>query len=271
MRAIDLCKERGIKVGLRFTLTQNNATELPQLLELMRARDIDKFFLSHLNYAGRGNVNRRDDAVHRTTRWAMDTLIETAWRDARAGAHREYVTGNNDADGVYLLHWAAQQRPGHVAGLRARLMAWGGNATGENIANIDSLGNVHPDTFWWHYALGNVLERPFSAIWSDDSDPLLGQLRTRPRPVQGRCAACEHRAICNGNTRIRAFQASNDYCAEDPGCYLDDDEIGIATPVPGAMAEAAPSVPATTRAWGPPSATPPGCWPTSRRVAGCCC
>ena len=246
MRAIDLCKEVGIKVGLRFTLTQHNASELPQLLELMRERDIDKFFLSHLNYSGRGNVNRREDAIHHTTRSAMDTLIETAWRDARAGARREYVTGNNDADGVYLLHWAARHRPQHLDGLRARLEAWGGNATGENIANIDNLGNVHPDTFWWHYSLGNVRERPFSTIWSDESDPLLGQLRTRPRPVQGRCAACEHRVICNGNTRIRAFQASDDYWAEDPGCYLDDGEIGLATPVAGAWAAKAAAATADT-------------------------
>jgi MoaA/NifB/PqqE/SkfB family radical SAM enzyme len=108
MRATDLCKERGIKVGLRFTLTQNNATELPQLLELMRARDIDKFFLSHLNYAGRGNVNRRDDAVHRTTRWAMDTLIEAAWCDARAGARRQglrpFCVTIDEKAGDYLPH-----------------------------------------------------------------------------------------------------------------------------------------------------------------------
>jgi radical SAM protein with 4Fe4S-binding SPASM domain len=229
MRAVDLCKARGIKVGLRFTLTQNNAEDLPAILALLRERDIDKFFLSHLNYAGRGNVNRRDDAVHRITRWAMDTLIDAAWHDVRSGANREYVTGNNDADGVYLLHWAARHRPGHLDSLRGRLEAWGGNATGENIANIDNRGNVHPDTFWWHYSLGNVRDRPFSEIWSDTSDPLLARLRMRPRPVTGRCAACAHRAICNGNRRIRAFQASDDYWAEDPGCYLDDDEIGLTT------------------------------------------
>ena len=239
MRAIDLCKARGIKVGLRYTLTQNNAEDLPAILALLRERDIDKFFLSHLNYAGRGNVNRRDDAVHRITRWAMDALVDAAWQDVRSGANREYVTGNNDADGVYLLHWAAARHPEHLAGLRARLEAWGGNATGENIANIDNLGNVHPDTFWWHHTLGNVRERPFSAIWSDLSDPLLAGLRSRPRPVRGRCAACAHRAICNGNTRIRAYQASDDYWAEDPGCYLDDDEIGLAPPPSGAWREAA--------------------------------
>ena len=228
MRAIDLCKSRGIKVGLRFTLTNNNADDLPAIMALLRERDIDKFFLSHLNYAGRGNVNRRDDAVHRITRWAMDTLVDAAWSDVRSGANREYVTGNNDADGVYLLHWAARHRPLHLAGLRARLEAWGGNATGENIANIDNLGNVHPDTFWWNYNLGNVKERPFSEIWPDTSDPIMAGLKQRPRPLRGRCGVCGHQRICGGNTRVRAFQTTGDPWAEDPGCYLTDREIGVA-------------------------------------------
>ena len=54
MHGIRLCKERGIKVGIRFTLTQDNAHDLPNLLRLMEDEGLDKFYLSHLNYAGRG-------------------------------------------------------------------------------------------------------------------------------------------------------------------------------------------------------------------------
>ena len=34
--------------------------------------------------------------------------------------------------------------------------------------------------------------------------------------------------MCGGNTRVRAWQLTGDPWAEDPGCYLDDDELGIA-------------------------------------------
>ncbi len=101
-------------------------------------------------------------------------------------------------------------------------------ASGVNIANIDNLGNVHPDTFWWHYSLGNVRERPFSAIWPDTTDPLMAGLKQRPRPLKGRCGACAWQAICGGNTRVRAHQLTGDPWAEDPACYLDDEEIGVA-------------------------------------------
>jgi len=231
MHAVRLCRERGIKAGLRFTLTRANADELPALLDLMEQEDVSKFYLSHLNYSGRGNKNRRDDAVHQVTRQAMDVLFERAWRHALDGRDTEFVTGNNDADGVYLLHWLWQRHPARREHLRAKLAQWGGNSSGVNIANIDNLGNVHPDTFWWHHSLGNVKQRPFSKIWPDTSDPIMAGLKASPRSIGGRCGTCAYFDICGGNTRIRALRTSGDPWAEDPGCYLTDEEIGLAEPL----------------------------------------
>lgn len=228
MHGIRLCKLRGIKVGIRFTLTQDNAHDLPGLLQLMEEEDLDKFYLSHLNYAGRGNKNRKDDAFHQTTRQAMDLLFDSCWRYQKESRHKEFVTGNNDADGAYLLFWVRRNFPQLEEHVRAKLAQWGGNSSGVNVANIDNLGNVHPDTMWWNYNLGNVLERPFSEIWMDTSDPIMAGLKAHPRKVGGRCGACRHFDICGGNTRVRAWQVSGDPWAEDPACYLDDEEIGIA-------------------------------------------
>jgi heme d1 biosynthesis radical SAM protein NirJ len=222
-----LCRAEGVKVGLRFTLTQRNAVELPFMLALLDGEVIDKFYLSHLNYAGRGNINRRNDAALETTRRAMDLLFEACWRDLVRGLDREYVTGNNDADGVYLLHWARRRYPRSEPHLRRKLAQWGGNASGVSIANIDNLGNVHPDTYWWNYSLGNVRRRPFSEIWRDVSDPLMAGLKRRPRAITGRCGECRYFDICGGNTRVRALQLTGDPWSEDPACYLTDAEIGL--------------------------------------------
>ena len=113
-----------------------------------------------------------------------------------------------------------------VARLRASLEAWGGNSAGLGVANIDPQGRVHPDTYWSGYTVGNVKERPFSAIWTGD-DPMLAALRQRPRPLKGRCGACSFRDVCGGNTRIRALQLTGDPWAEDPACYLSNPEIGV--------------------------------------------
>jgi heme d1 biosynthesis radical SAM protein NirJ len=237
LHAIRLCRDAGIKVGMRFTPTRDNAYELPLLLQVMEEESVDKFYLSHLNYAGRGNRNRGSDVVHQTTRWVMDLLFETCWADVQAGRRREFVTGNNDADGVYLLHWVKKNLPQRYDYLRTRLAQWGGNASGVNIANIDNLGNVHPDTMWWDYTLGSVKDRPFSQIWSDTSDPLMAGLKLKKRPLEGRCARCMHLDICGGNSRTRAWQLTGNPWAEDPGCYLTDEEIGVE--------EAQPRIPVT--------------------------
>ncbi|RRS34028.1 MAG: heme biosynthesis protein [Gammaproteobacteria bacterium (ex Lamellibrachia satsuma)] len=227
MHGLRLCRDAGIKVGLRFTMTQDNAEELPQLLDLMVEERINKFYFSHLNYAGRGNKNREDDVFLNTTRWAMDLLFDRALEDAAKGRGTEFVTGNNDADGVYLLHWVERLFPEQADHIRAKLIQWGGNSSGVNIANIDNQGRVHPDTMWWNHDLGNVKERPFSKIWMDTSDPIMAGLKASPRTVGGRCGACRYFDICGGNTRVRAMQLTGDAWSEDPACYLTDEEIGI--------------------------------------------
>jgi len=230
MHGVRLCRDRGLKVGLRFTMTQDNARELPDMLDLLDDEGIDRFYFSHLNYAGRGNHNRKDDAIFAMTRRSMDLLFERCLDRIRAGSPVEFVTGNNDADGVYLLQWIQRNFPSHAAHMRRKLVQWGGNASGVNVANIDNVGEVHPDTMWWHHDLGNVKDRPFSDIWQDTSDPLMAGLKARPRTLKGRCGQCRQVDICGGNTRVRADQITGDAWAEDPACYLDDDEIGIAGP-----------------------------------------
>jgi len=227
LKGIRLCRDLGLKIGVRFTMTQDNAHDLPGLLKLVEDEGIDRFYFSHLNYAGRGNKNRKDDAQYQLTRQAMDLLFDTCWEYRQRGLEKEFTTGNNDADGVYFLHWVRRRFPDSAAHVEAKLRQWGGNSSGINVANIDNLGNVHPDTMWWHYTLGSVKERPFSQIWPDTADPLMAGLKQRPRAVKGRCGACAYLEICNGNTRVRAQQTTGDPWAEDPGCYLADEEIGL--------------------------------------------
>ncbi|NVO25366.1 heme d1 biosynthesis radical SAM protein NirJ [Donghicola mangrovi] len=222
------CRKRGIKVGLRFTLTEQNAHMLDDMLDLCDGEGVDKFYLSHLVYAGRGDKNRGDDTGRSHTRRAMDQLIERAWVAVAEDQPLEIVTGNNDADAVYFLNWArrhfSQEKVAHV---EDHLRAWGGNSSGLGVANIAPMGTVHPDTYWSDYTIGNVKLTPFSRLWTGD-DPMLATLRQRPRPLKGRCGDCAFKEVCGGNTRIRALQITGDPWAEDPACYLSNAEIGLA-------------------------------------------
>ncbi|MDO5630332.1 MAG: heme d1 biosynthesis radical SAM protein NirJ [Paracoccus sp. (in: a-proteobacteria)] len=227
LAGVRACLARGVKVGLRYTITRENSHDLPAMLDLCEAEGVDKFYLSHLVYAGRGDKHRGEDTAHDHTRRAMDLVLDRAWDAVENGRNLEIVTGNNDADAVWFLRWAERRfNPDRVAHVRAHLEAWGGNSSGVGVANIDPQGKVHPDTYWSDYTIGSVKDRPFSAWWTGD-DPMLATLRTRPRPLKGRCGACAFQSVCGGNTRIRALQLTGDPWAEDPACYLTNAEIGV--------------------------------------------
>ncbi|MGO4908073.1 heme d1 biosynthesis radical SAM protein NirJ [Pseudorhodobacter sp. W20_MBD10_FR17] len=221
------CKSRGVKVGLRYTITEQNGHHLGEMLDLCEAEGVDKFYLSHLVYAGRGDKHRGEDTEHSHTRRAMDVLITRAWAAIQDGKELEVVTGNYDADAVYFLQWVdANFSPEQTAHVRAHLEAWGGNSSGLGVANIDPQGKVHPDTYWSDYTIGSVKKDGFPSLWTGP-DAMLANLRQRPRPLKGRCGDCAFKQVCGGNTRIRALQVTGDPWAEDPACYLSNAEIGV--------------------------------------------
>lgn len=78
---------------------------------------------------------------------------------------------------------------------------------------ISPRGDVQPCAYL-DIRLGNVREKPFSKIWTEN--PVLNRLRTMA--YCGKCGACDYRERCGG-CRARAFYYSEgDYMAEDSWC-----------------------------------------------------
>jgi radical SAM protein with 4Fe4S-binding SPASM domain len=164
---------------------------------------------------------------HEETRAVLDTICQSTVDLYRRGLPKEVLTVGNHADGVNIYLGQKKRAPGRAAGIYELLRINGGNNSGVMISAVDELGNVHPDQFWRSYSLGNVLERRFGDIWQDTSEPLLGGLRDRKARLEGRCGACQYLELCNGNLRQRAEATYGDVWADDPACYLSDEEIGI--------------------------------------------
>lgn len=82
-----------------------------------------------------------------------------------------------------------------------------------------------PTSSGCNHTFGNVLERPFSEIWDDPNIELLHKMKNKKAYVKGRCASCRFLNICGGNFRSRAEAYYGDEWAQDPACYLTDDEI----------------------------------------------
>lgn len=228
IRGIRYCREAGIKVGLRFTITKENAGEIPGIFDLIEQENIPRICFYHLVYTGRGSELKNSDLDHDSTRRLLDLIIDRTTDLHQRGHKVEVLTVDNHADGVYLYLRMKRENPDRADSVMELLRMNGGNSTGIGIGCVSWDGTVHPDQFWRHHSLGNVREKPFSSIWSDKSNQLLASLQNRKILLKGRCGRCVWKDICNGNFRARAESVYGDMWQEDPACYLTEDEISNA-------------------------------------------
>ena len=219
------CQDAGLKVGLRFTVNRMNAAEIPAIFDLLEEYEIPRVCFYHLVYAGRGSELIEQDLDAAETRQAVDLIMDRTRDLHERGLPKEVLTVDNHADGPYLYLRMRREGNPRAAEVLQLLEMNEGNNSGRGIGCVSWDGQVHADQFWRHHSFGNVLERPFSEIWTDLSDPLLARLKNKKAYVGGRCAGCRWLDVCGGNFRVRAEAATGDLWAADPACYLTDEEI----------------------------------------------
>lgn len=225
LQGIRNCQEAGIKVGLRFTINKINVKDIPGIFDLLVQEKIPRVCFYHLVYAGRGTKLIEEDLSHDQTRKTVDLLMYLTKKLHDQGNPIEVLTVDNHADGVYLYLRLLKEDPKRAAEVYELLKMNGGNSTGNGIGCVSWDGSVHADQFWRHHTFGNVKQKKFSEIWTNSEDELMMKLKDKKPFVKGKCARCKYLDICGGNFRVRAEAIYDDLWAEDPACYLTEDEI----------------------------------------------
>ena len=225
MEGIKNCQDVDLKVGLRFTINRINIHDIPNIFNLLEELEIPRACFYHLVYAGRGSELIEQDLDHMETRRVLDLIIDRTKDLHDRGMSKEVLTVDNHADGPYIYLRMVEEKNPRSNEVFQLLKMNEGNSSGRGIGCISWDGSVHADQFWRHYSFGNMLERPFSRIWTDLSNPLMAKLKDKKRYVKGRCSTCQWLDICGGNFRVRAEAVTGDIWAPDPACYLTDDEI----------------------------------------------
>jgi radical SAM protein with 4Fe4S-binding SPASM domain len=228
LRGLHHARVAGMKTGLRMTLSRRNFDQLESMLGVARRARVNRFYVSHLVYSGRGYKVAHEDLTRAQQRSTLSWLFEKAESLLEADPEFKIVTGSNDSDGVFLMRWI-RDRHGEEASAKVRelLLARGGNSAGERILNIDPRGRVHPDQFWRAAVLGDIRKESFAKILEH---PLRDQLGRRLEYLKGRCGACSEREICRGSHRERALAIHRDQWAPDPACVMEDIEIAAMKP-----------------------------------------
>ena len=227
VQGIKNCLSTGLRTGLRFTLSKHTLSDVHGVFSLIEQERIPRVCFYHLVYSGRATNLKQEDLSHKQTRTFMDRVIQKVEEFNRNGREAEVLTVDNHSDAPYIYRKLLERDPDRAQQVLELFKMNGGNTSGKGFGCISFSGDVHPDQFWHHRSLGNVLARRFSEIWSDETEPLLKALRNRKKMLKGRCAWCRYLDICNGNFRVRAEAVHQDLWAPDPACYLTDEEIGL--------------------------------------------
>jgi radical SAM protein with 4Fe4S-binding SPASM domain len=221
LAAFAACREAGLRCGVRVTLTTENCQELEALVDLALALGASRFCLYWLVPTGRGsdsysrlqlNRNEVTEALSLLYRKAKETDPDTM----------EFLTVDAPQDCIHLL--ASMERDGSEDLADARMLLeslHGGCSAGTRVADIDVQGDVYPCQFARsrEFLVGNIREQPFSALWSDGTNPVLSLFRRKDARFGGRCSGCTWRDLCGGGCRVRAHAVEGDFLAEDPFCF----------------------------------------------------
>ncbi len=225
MRAVDLLNSYNkTKVGIRFTITKDTLNDLEFIFDLAEKHNIPKIYISHLVYSGRGLDNLKMDLTKEQRKKSVEFILDKAFEYYDTKRDIEIVTGNMEMDAILFYNRFAKKYPKYANEMNRRLIAWGGNSAGRKLLNIDAEGNVKPDPFF-PSIIGNIFNQDFSDIWSNRPTELLQKLRLHPRVLGGKCEDCRYLNICNGGSRSRAYAIYGNMWAEDPSCYLTNEEI----------------------------------------------
>ncbi|MGD1151684.1 MAG: 12,18-didecarboxysiroheme deacetylase [Syntrophales bacterium] len=225
LRGIRICRDEGIKVGMRVTMNRKNVADIPALFELIEKENIPRACFYHLVYSGRGSRLVKEDLSQDEKRRVLDLIMDKTMDLFNRGKPKEILTVDNHADGPYVYMRLLEEDPERASEAMSLLMVNEGNSSGSGIGCVSWDGEVHADQFWRGVSFGNVRERPFSKIWMDTSNELMFRLKDRKKYVKGRCADCRWLDICGGNFRARAEAVTGDIWAPDPACYLTEKEI----------------------------------------------
>ncbi len=236
LAGVENCQKAGLKTGLRFTITRQNAGKILAAFDIAASANIRRICFYHLIKAGRAkqiadSKNKLNAARYTLnaieTRQAVDTIIEKTKEFVQKKLVDEVLTVGNHADGPYLLLKMTGEKNQRYEEAKQLLLTNGGNKIGEKITSVGWNGNVYPDQFWWNYSLGNVKNKTFKEIWSNPAEPVLDKLRKKSEFADKRCLTCKWFDLCKGNFRFLADKTDYENWLNEPACYLTDEEIGI--------------------------------------------
>jgi radical SAM protein with 4Fe4S-binding SPASM domain len=183
-----------VLVQVNTTLTQQNYSQVDDIMALAESIGVENFHLFFLVPTGRG-TKLTDLSPEQYEAMITKTFAKTADHtlNVRPSCAPQFMRIAKDM-GLDMRQWIR----GCIAGLY--------------YCRIYPNGDVTPCPYL-PIKLGNVREKSFKDIWFNSE--VFNALRN-PNLLKGKCGVCEYRSLCGG-CRARAYGLSNDfidYCGD---------------------------------------------------------
>ncbi|HEX6081945.1 MAG TPA: TIGR04053 family radical SAM/SPASM domain-containing protein [Methylomirabilota bacterium] len=251
LRIIERARALGMSLQINTTVCRRTAGQLPALVEQVRGFGAVLWALFFLIPVGRAQADQglSADEIEGVLRWAAllqprvpfgikTTEAPQYWRalasskprasadGGSAGAPRAFANGASAGAPRSSADWGSAGAISGPPQMNMSLRAPRAVTDGNGFVFVDHVGNICPSGFLPMRA-GNVREDDLVAVYREH--PLFLALRD-PARLGGRCGRCEWRDRCGGS-RARAYAATGDPLAEDPGCAY---QPAAAAALPGA-------------------------------------
>ena len=215
--AIARLRAERVTVQVNSVVMRDTLDELPALAELVARSGAAVWELFFLVHVGRGRAlaeltpAENEDVCHFLVDASRHGFVV---RTVEAPFFRRVAAGEGlPAGGLYRrLAAELEARLGPPHG-RSRAQTKG-TRDGRGIVFVGHDGTIAPSGFL-PLALGNVREDDLAEVYREH--PLLR--RIRDAELAGRCGGCAFRELCGGS-RARAYAATGDPLADDPGCAV---------------------------------------------------
>jgi radical SAM protein with 4Fe4S-binding SPASM domain len=198
MRIIDDARELGLPLQINTTVSRQTVADLPAMVDVVQQAGAVLWALFFLIPIGRARTEQglRAREIEDVLDWAADLQERVPFgiKTTEAPQYHRVLAGRR---------------------VDARAIGRAGRAVtdGNGFLFVDHVGRICPSGFL-PLAAGNVRSDDIVHVYREH--PLFRSLRD-PDRLHGRCGRCEFRGRCGGS-RARAYAASGDPLAEDPGC-----------------------------------------------------
>ena len=215
MAGIDACRRAGFMFQIHFSVTDDNADELDDMIDFARSAGASVLNVFFLVCTGRGEqVTNISASVYER----VLARVAQAARDessllvrARCAPHFKRIAMQMDPPlPVTLAH-------GYEAG---------GCLAGTRYCRVTPEGEVTPCPYM-EVSVGSLREHDFDELWWNA--PVFAQLRA-PR-LEGRCGACEYAKLCGG-CRARPLARDGNLMGEDFLCAYQPCGDAVIEPMP---------------------------------------